>query len=319
MNSLVLFRNIGALEIVARLLAGCAAHFTPTQNTEVEQIDGGAMQFGQWVAGCSNLGTCTALAILDNKPDEDEPTIVRVTFAKQFKCSVIITIQLDASSITRLSDNAACDLKRNLLAESETGTAALTENSINYEVPREGFSKLNAAIEHWQGIQPQGVSNVFVVTPFAAQPINEFTPPRWISEAAENCPNGKLSGALRAWRGVNGSLLWQARCDGEGLNTLSDWYYSSNSSAVATRVIFPSSKGSATPHNSELDSENGLLTMTHYFGGQYSYSYEDCGIYRTYGWSTDGLKLINERFMPKCGTGIDRDDWIVTFQAVVLN
>lgn len=317
MNKLLLARKMGVFELIARLLTGCAAGHAPARPSDVQRVDGQTAQFGQWAVGCSNLGSCTALAAVRSETDGNVRVYIRIIFLNQSQNPHSIIIHSNGAPIARFGSIEATKLTQDLIG-SVDAAVLLPVFEANYRVPTTGFGEAIDAIKSWQLLPPKSPSDTPVITPFPGQIIDETPLPNWIAGTAENCPDGQIGDETKLWRGVGGSLLWRIACANEGLNVPSVWYYANGPIAQPTPIQFLDGNRPITPFNSDFEAENGLLTMTHYFGGQYSYSFEDCGIYRAYGWTTEGLKLVETRSMPFCGTGIDPDNWITTFHATLL-
>lgn len=283
------------------------------------RLDGVTLRFGSWALGCSNLRVCTAIAPVREAGNGDQAAHVRLTFTA-------IKAQPHAAAIVReeepaedLSAEAAQSLVRDLLNPLTHSATYASPRGDRFAVPRDGFAALTQALSLWRAAPPQQLRSLETVTPLPARPLRDAQVPPVVAKAGRLCPKNHSAAPPQAWQGAGGTQLWQVHCANEGTNSISLWFYSSAPGATTEPIRFEDRDGPAEALNSQLDAETGTLHMVHYFGGQYIYRHEDCGIYRSYGWTEKGLKLIEKRFMPFCGTGIAAEDWIITYQAALLN
>lgn len=299
------------------LLAACSAVQAKSRRPD-HRLDGVALRFGSWVVGCSNLRVCAAIAPVREFENGDQPAHVRLTFTADKAQPHAAAIVREDGPVEELSAEAAHRLARDLLDPQFDPATLVSTGGSRFAVPRDGFAGLTQALALWRAAPPQQMRPFDTVTPLPARPLRDAEVPPVVSRAGKLCPDNHSGVAPLAWQGAGGARLWQVHCANEGLNSVSFWFYSSTPGAAIEAIRFEDRDGPAQAFNSQFDAESGTLHMVHYFGGQYIYRHEDCGVYRSYGWTVKGLKLIEKRFMPVCGTRIDSEDWIVIYQATML-
>lgn len=298
------------------ILVGLAAGAKPPD--DAQRLQGSALRYGSWALGCSNLRICTAIVPVVEIENGDAPAHVRLTFTANKAQPHAAAIVRDGKPADELSDEDAQRLVRDLL-DPQTGQAMFaSRRGGRLAVPRDGFAALTQALASWRAAPPQPSRLIDPVTPLAARPIGDGQVPPVVTRAAMLCPENHSGVGPQGWLGAGGTRLWQVSCANEGTNSVSFWFYSNAPGNAPRPIKFKDRDGHAEPFNSQFDAASGTLEMVHYFGGQQIYRHEDCGIYRSYGWTVKGLRLIEKRYMPFCGTRIGSDDWIVTFQAPVL-
>jgi hypothetical protein len=312
MNRSLLAYRFGLLGIWLSLAAGAK----PLD--DAPQLQGDVLRFGSWVVGCSNLRVCTAIAPVSEAENGDQAAHVRLTFTADKPQPHAAAIVREVGPVEDLSAEVAQSLMRDLLDPLTHPATYASPRGGRFAVPRDGFAGLTQALDLWRAAPPQHLRSLETVTPLPARPLRDAQVPLVVAKAGKLCPNNHSAAAPQAWQGAGGTRLWQVHCANEGTNSISFWFYSSAPGAPIEAFHFEDRDGPAQAYNSQLDAESGTLHMVHYFGGQQIYRHEDCGIYRSYGWTVKGLKLIEKRFMPVCGTRLDPEDWIVTYQAAML-
>jgi hypothetical protein len=296
--------------------AGLAAGAKPLD--DAQRLQGSVLRYGNWALGCSNFRVCNAIVPVTEFENGDAPAHVRLTFtADKAQPHAASLLRADGPA-EELSAEAAQSLARDLL-DPQTGPATFVSRHGNrFVVPRDGFAALTQALAFWRRAPLPQLRAFDPVTPLPARLLLNASMPPVVAKAGKLCPENHSGLPPRAWLGAGGARLWQVHCANEGTNSISFWFYSSAPGAAITPIRFADRDGPAQAYNSQLDAETGTLHMVHYFGGQQIYRHEDCGIARSYGWTVKGLKLIETRYMPFCGTKLDPEDWIVTYQATML-
>lgn len=310
-------RKLWPLAVFFRLLAGCATTETPPSDppsAEMVQIDGDVEEFGQWYLGCSNLGNCTAIARVREYDAGLEAVHIRFSFDSDIKKRPAITIVREGELIQNLDAVAAQSLTDSLRTGDTDDVPFISKTGIRLDVPREGFLAAMVALSAWQDRPQKPKVAAELIIPIPATRIENVGDPSAFTHIAKRCPKGHMGESLQGWRGMGGSLLWRAGCGNEGLNLVSFWFLSGPQGAPPELVDFSDADGSVHPFNSWFQDSSGYLRMIHYFGGQ-----EDCGVYRVYAWDVGGMKLVEKRLMPICGTGIGPKGWITTYRATILN
>lgn len=276
------------------------------------------MRHGSWVVGCSNLRVCNAIAPVTDFENGDAPAHIRLTFTSDKAQPRAAALLREDGPAEELPTEAVQVLVRDLL-DPQTGPATFVSRHGNrFAVPRDGFAGLTQALALWRASPPQQLRSLETVTPLPARLLRDAQVPPVVVGASMLCPENHSGLPPQGWQGAGGARLWQVHCANEGINSISFWFHSSAPGAPIEPIHFEGRDGPAQAFNSQLDAESGTLHLVHYFGGQQIYRHEDCGIYRSYGWTVKGLKLIETRFMPVCGTRLDPEDWIVTYQATML-
>lgn len=302
------------------MLAGCAAQ--PGAATAPWRSDadlaGDVVLFGKWAVGCNNLRSCTAIAPLTESDRLNPPFYVQLTDSGHFTDSARIAIMREGELVAVLSASEQERLIADLRQVKGSEAVMFEVGGARYAVPRSGFGEVLAAIGEWCMRPHSAVSSTAVFTPLPAARIEGIAPPAAIRLAAKRCPKGHMGSSFQAWRGLGGHMLWRAGCGNEGLNSVSFWYVAGPQGAPPTPVPFERLDPLAKLYNSWFEESTGYLRTVHYFGRWDSYN-EDCGIYRVYAWGMAGMKLVEQRFMPQCGTGIGPSGWISTYRATVLN
>jgi hypothetical protein len=311
-------RKLWPLALLTRLLAGCTTTSTEPERTLSEDIQGKAVQFGQWAVGCSNLRICVAVApVRDYSSDEDQ-AYIEIGIADGVAAAQNMAIARNGSSIRTLSLSEGESLLQDLAKGDGPDAVLMGDETTRFDVPRHGFADVMAALKEWRSRPPSAAASTEVVTPLPATRLENAIPPPKVVSAAERCPKGHMGTSFQAWRGIGGQTLWRAGCGDEGLNSPSFWYVAGPQGAPATEVEFEGRDGPVTLYNSWYQESTGYLRSVHYFGHWESYA-EDCGIYRAYAWGAEGMKLVEQRYMPQCGTGISPSGWIITYRATILN
>lgn len=304
--------------LIFLMSAGCAVAATPPPASHAARIQGSVERFGQWYVGCNNLGSCSAITPLGDASVLEETPILLMIFTPRIADAQTVAIMRGNAMINGLSPLAAHQLTEALL-DSNAGHAAYEpDKSVGYQVPRGGFAEVMQALAKWRAMPPQLLPSTETVTPLPAPRIDSPVVHPALRNIAKRCPEGHMGASIQAWRGLDGSTLWRVGCGNEGLNSVSFWFVSGPQGDPPAPIRFEDSGRPAQPFNSWFDEATGYLRMTHFFGRWDSYA-EDCGIYRAYGWGVGGMKLVERRFMPVCGTGIGPEGWITTFRATVFN
>lgn len=307
-------RRLPALFVVA-VLAGCTTVQAGSPNA-VDRLDGNAVSFGKWTIGCGNLRSCTAIAPLVGHGGESGPHFVQMTASGNFSDAQGFAIN-SSEQVVVLTPQAGAALVRALLANDGLEAMPVAGSGGDHYVPRDGFAEALKALETWRIALPATARATETVTPLPAvpldSPIPQFKPPG----GGRACPAASMGQSLQAWRGFGGQVLWRAGCGNEGLNSTSYWYFAGPQGAPPTEIQFEDRQGPVTLYNSWFSADRGYLYSVHYFG-HFEGLTEDCGIYRSYAWDFQGMKLAEQREMPQCGIGIGPEDWIVTYRATVL-
>ncbi|RDV07270.1 hypothetical protein DXH95_07870 [Sphingorhabdus pulchriflava] len=301
--------------LLAALLAGCTVLDGPA--VDALTLDDDVLIYGQWTVGCSNLRRCTAIVPLSEPSRIDAPYYLQMRYSGMFSDSDGFSVMRDGKVVATLSSEASDWLLQDLRKSDGSDSIRIVENDLRFDVPRSGFAQVIAALEAWRLRSPQTSSNPDIVTPLPAMQLDNPTPPLKVVGAAKRCPKGHMGQSLQAWRGIGGQTLWKAGCGNEGLNSASFWYLAGPQGAPAMEIQFEDRDGPVTLYNSWFEASNGYLHSTYYFGHFESYT-EDCGIYRAYVWAVEGMKLVEQREMPKCGTGIGPEGWITTYRAAII-
>lgn len=281
-------------------------------------IDGQVEQFGHWALGCSNLRVCTAVARLWGNDAADQPVHIEITFTADKAEPHTVSIERDGTEIERLSPSAAQQVFKDLLEGEGVDAIYIDRKGMRFDVPRKGFKQVSRTLAEWRSRPPQQLLSTEVITPLPAVRINKPVVPPSFRGIAKRCPKGHMGSAIQAWRLVGGATLWRADCGNEGLNSVNFWAISGLQGAPSELIQFADQDGVAQPFNSWFDARTGYLRMTHYYGHWQSFA-DDCGVYRAYALSRGGMKLVEKRSMPICGTGIGPHGWVTTYHATVLN
>jgi hypothetical protein len=309
-------RKLWPLALFFRMLAGFATPEEPLANTR--SIEGDALSFGNWAVGCDNLRVCTAIAFIQDGDAPEGAIYVQMTFTDKIADAQTIAIMRDGKMLDGLSPLVAHRLTEELLDGSEADAVYRSENSARFGIPRTGFKQVVEVLGKWRAMPPRQLMPTDPITSLPAVPIDNPVVHPNLSTIAERCPEGHLGTSMQAWELLSGNTLWRAGCGDEGLNTVSFWFVSGPQGAPPVEIKFEDSDNRVEPFNSWFDAATGYLRTTHYFGRWDSYQ-EDCGIYRAYAFGPGGMKLVEKRFMPNCGTGIGPEGWITTFRATTFN
>jgi len=305
--------NRRLLPLALGLIAACAGAEKPLQ-LEAASIDGTAQRAGQWVVGCSNQRTCTALASLG------EGAHIAAVFTADIADPQSVAIVREGAEVEVFSPLGVHRLTQALLQPDQADKVSFSEAGPLYEVPQAGFAKAMELMAKWRRNLPApDRSRIDTVIPLPAPLIHNIATHPLLADVVKLCPEGHMGESQQAWRGFAGRVLWRAGCGDEGLNPVSFWFIAGPQGAPPEPVVFEDGQSAATAYNSWFDEKTGYLRMTHYFGGHVIYRHEDCGIYRVYGWGVGGMELVERRFMPICGTGIGPESWITTYRATVFN
>jgi hypothetical protein len=304
------------LALLTSLLAGCATVQAASPH-QAERLDGKVRIFGKWAAGCSNLRTCTAIVPLHAHDGVRDPFYLQMTFSGNFSDAEGFAIMRGGERVAALSPQVGAALAKALLADSGGETVPVTGQGVSYNVPREGFVAVMAALESWRAAPPSATATTVVVTPLPAERLDNPVPQFKPQGGGKRCPVASMGQSLQAWRGFGGRGLWRVGCGDEGLNSTSYWYFAGPQGAPPTEIRFEDRDGPVTLYNSWFDADSGYLRSVHYFGHFQSFT-DDCGIYRSYAWDFQGFKLVEQRQMPQCETGIGPEGWIITYRATVL-
>lgn len=310
-------RKMWPLAVLFRLLAGCAVFDGAA--VDALNVEKDVLLYGQWAVGCNNLKTCTAIAPLDASDEGDDTPYVQMTWAGGKADGYAFSIRRRDEQIAILSPEAGNKLQQELQQSEGPDFVHVLESGRHFDIPRSGYTNVIATLQAWRTRSPSTTAKFDVVTPLPAVRLEKLIPPSKILLAAKRCPDGHMGQSTQAWRGIGGQTLWRAGCGNEGLNAISFWFVAGPQGAPATEVVFQDHDGQpVTLYNSWFDEKSGYLRSEHYFGHWQSFT-EDCGIYHNYSWGVEGMKLVEERLMPQCGTGIGPEGWIVTYRATVLN
>lgn len=302
------------LLLLAVVLANYMSSNSPEPDNEAAHIQGNVVRYGQWVLGCSNQRVCVAAAALRKKHASDSPAHMRIVFQVDIADPQSIAIARNGEQIEALSPRAVHLLTKELRKPFLSDAIYQSDEAKRYAVPRDGFAGVMKVLTKWRAMTPQQLPPSDIVTPFPAELIDDPGVPPMLANVAKRCPKGHMGQSLQAWRGAGGAMLWRAGCGNEGLNSISFWFTTQPKGGSPESVMFVDGDDVVTPYNSWFQDSSGYLRMTHYFG-----EYEDCGVYRAYFWGPRGMKPVETRVMPFCGTGIGPKDWIETYKTVVLN
>lgn len=281
-------------------------------------IDGQVEQFGQWAIGCSNLRVCMAVARLREYDAGEQPVHIEITFTADKPEPHAVSIERDGAEIERLSLSAAQQLFKDLLKGEGADAVYMSRKGMRFDVPRQGFDQVSRMLADWRTRPPQQRFPTEVITPLPAARIKKPVVPPSLRGMSKRCPKAHMGSAIQAWCMIYGRTLWHADCGNEGLNSVNFWAISGPQGAPAELIEFADGDGMAQPFHSWFDPRTGYLRMTHYYGHWQSFS-EDCGVYRAYTLGKGGMKLVEKRSMPICGTGIGPHGWVTTYHATVLN
>lgn len=296
------------------ILTACATSNVPQPEGDAARIQGDVIRYGQWALGCSNQRVCTAAAPLRGDVPGDTPSHIRIIFQIDASDPQSITIARDGEEIDVLSPLAVHLLTQDLQKRAPSDAIYTSDTSVRYAVPRGGFIMVMKVLAQWRGLPAQQLASTDVITPLPAPRVEYPDTPAMFINVAKRCPKGHMGQSLQAWRSSGGALLWRAGCGNEGLNSISFWFVSGPDDSRPDPITFYDGDTVVTPYNSWFQDSSGYLRSTHYWGG-----YEDCGVYRAYAWGIYGMKLVEKRSMPVCGTGVGPKDWIATYSAVILN
>jgi hypothetical protein len=309
-------RGIWGAALLVRLLASCTT--TDGCGKCVQPLDGDVVTYGKWSVGCSNLGSCSAIAPTSAGDGGAQPTHIRMN-ATRAAATPQIEFVREGDVLERLPADTTERLVADLVAEGRPDTITLSIAGSAHAVPRDGFASVLGAIAAWRAMPSQGVVATDPVTALPAVPVTGIMPPLRVAAAPRRCPVAAMGQSLEAWRGIGGQTLWKVGCGDEGLNAASFWYVAGPQGAPATEVVFEDSDGPLTLLNASFDPASGYLRSTHYFGGHLTLGPKDCGVYRVYAWAAEGMKLIEKRVLPTCGMDIWPEDWILVFRAPLLD
>jgi hypothetical protein len=310
-------RKFWPLALLTRLLAGCVA----TQAAQAEPdpfASGEVFLYGKWAVGCSNLRNCTAIVPLSEARILEPPYYLEFRYSGNFADNDGFSIMREGETVAQLTPEITDKMTQDLRNDDGPELFHLIEGDRHFDVPQDGFADMMNALEEWRKRPPPAANSTDAVTPLPAALLQNPIPPLKIVGAAKRCPKNHMGQSLQAWRGIGGQTLWKAGCGNEGVNSVSFWYVAGPQGAPATEVEFQDRDGPATLYNSWFQAETGYLRSTHYFGRWDSYQ-EDCGIYRAYAWAAEGMKLVEQRHMPQCGTGIGPEGWPIVYRATILN
>ncbi len=305
------------------LLAGCATaneQTTPPiiEKSLAEQLQGNAVSFGDWVIGCGNLGTCTAIVAVREYSAGLEQASLRIILPRDAADAPRVAIVRSGEVIEDVSPEAAIRLIFALHDGGDADAVHVSAKSVRYDVSGKGFAAAMSALAQWRALPAQQVNSTEGITSFPALRIEKPVVHPDLTNFEARCPEGHMGSSLQAWGLIGGATLWRAACGDEGLNPVSFWLISGPQGAPPEPVKFEDQAQTARAYNSWFDDSTGYLRMVHYFGHWESYS-EDCGIYRAYAFGIGGMKLVEKRYMPTCGTGIGPEDWVITYRAAVFN
>ena len=277
-------------------------------------VQGDVVRFGQWALGCNNQRVCTAVAPLREENTTGAPSHVRVVFQVDIAEPQSIAIARNGEQIEGLSPLAVHLLTNELQKPVLSDAIYISDDAKRYAVSRGGFAKVMKVLAKWRTLPPLQLQPSETITPLPAQRIDDPGIPPMLINVAKRCPKGHMGRSLQAWREPGGAMLWRAGCGNEGLNSVSFWFTSVSENSRLESVTFNEGETAVRPYNSWFQDSSGYLRMTHYIG-----PYEDCGVYRAYVWGTNGMKLVETRSMPVCGTGIGPKDWISTYTVILSN
>ncbi len=296
-------------------------HFLPSGSTqshpaEAPLLDGRVERFGSWVAGCTPAGGCNALVSMGNLATSLGAVHLVLHFSRAGLVPTRGTILRDTMDAQDLSPDQLESLFADLVGSDGAGSTVLLQE---LAVPHTGFAAMLAAVAQWQAgpVPPSGSASV--VSPLPASPLPVVADGAELERAFKQCPQGHPGDSLQAWRLLAGPSLYRIGCGTEGLNSPSIWYTAGLQGEPPLPLVLIDGEAVAEPYNAWFESAAGYLRTTHYFGGQYINSYEDCGIHRVFAATPQGFVLALRREMPLCGTGLHHEDWITTYRAVVFD
>ncbi|TAG01935.1 MAG: hypothetical protein EAZ43_10570 [Betaproteobacteria bacterium] len=316
MNSYRYLSLTFALIVAFALSRDIDATMTPSHNDA--NLQGDVRQFGRWAVGCSNLRSCTAIVPLNQPSVLDPPHYLHISFSGAPGEGDSVSVMRNGRTILVISKEAAHQLTQDLRKPVGPGVVDLTFGGQEFAVPSDGFARVMLALEVWSSKPSLNAMSPAPVTPLPASRLQKLVPPPKLISASRRCPDNRAGRLLEAWRGANGQVLWHATCDNEGLNLIGVWQLTNRRQVTAVDRYIDGRNATTTLYNSWFDADTGYLRTTHYFGRHDSYQ-EDCGVYQVYAWGIEGMKLVEQRSMPQCGTGISPEGWIVVYRAAVLN
>lgn len=303
--------------LIVALASPCSIGATTKPLRDDVNLRGEVRQFGRWAVGCSNLRRCAAIVPLGEPSVLDPPHYLHISFSGASGEGEDTSLMLEGRTIRAFSTETAQQLTQDLLKPVGPEAVDLTVGDQQFAVPRDGFAQVMLALEAWSRRPSVATMSPATVTPLPASRLQRLVPPPKLIGASKRCPENRTGRLSEAWRGANGQVLWHATCDNEGLNLIGVWHLTNRQRAAAD-LRFDGRKSPIMLYNSWFEADTGYLRSTHYFGRHDSYQ-EDCGVYRAYAWGRDGVKLVEQRSMPQCGTGIGPEGWIVVYRAAILN
>jgi hypothetical protein len=344
MNSTRWPRKLWPLALFFRLLAGCATSSIEPVPPSPENIQGNAVQFGQWAVGCSNLQICIVIAPVRAYSSDEEQAYVEIGVSREVAAAQNMVIARNGGSIRSLSSAEAQGVLDDLAKGDGPDAAFMADDETRFDIPRQGFAEAMAAIEGWRAMPPQQLRSTDPAAPIPATRIDNPVVPSTVRGIAKRCPKGHMGSALQAWSLIGGVTLWRASCGNEGLNSVNFWFvsgpqgappelldfedptdpeeafskWSNDEKQDAGMLLFEPGPVRVEAYNSWFDERSGYLRMVHYFGHWQNFT-EDCGIYRAYAFGIGRMTLVEKRYMPACGTGIGPEGWPIIYRATTLN
>lgn len=304
-----------AFFMAAMAFVGPVAH-AKTLHPAVRLLRGQVQVFGDWIVGCDNAQVCTAVVPLEAGPQLGETAYVRMIFTAAIADPQSVTFVASTGEEESLSPLAAHRLMEQLTAGDAGQAIHHRDGGAGQPISRSGFRPMIRTLASWRKTARQREAAMPAVAPVPLPRWAVRAVPSAIARAEEHCPQGHIGASIQAWGVAGGPILWRAGCGDEGLNPVSAWYLQRSPDGVPQRAVFDDLGLSVAAYNSWYEESSGLLYMTHYFGGQFSTGFEDCGVYRAYAWTGDRLVLVEKRAMPVCGHGLMTEDWITTYRSL---
>jgi hypothetical protein len=280
---------------------------------DASALQGNVDRYDDWFIGCNNLGLCTAITATNHRTT---PPIYSAQLVIEFNGDTDSEATAGLYPASKpgiaLSPTITRQFMRVLTRDAD-GIGLLSDNDRQlYEFRAAGFGAALEAIRNWR--RAYGKAK-FDPKPILTSPVvrlENVSNTTTMARIKKRCPAGQIGApSLQAWQHEDGTILWRAGCDDEGINPISFWFSSPNLRAPKTRIRFGDAEGDSFPaYNSWLDAATGLVRITHFFG-----HFEDCGVRRLYGWQNGAMELFEERIMPICGTDLQPENWVNVYSA----
>lgn len=269
---------------------------------------GHVQQFGDWLAGCNNLGNCTLLGLPAHSSARDiarPDWALRFTFAaNDGDAPVAQWIPLSGGAPSMLpSDETA-----RLLGLLGSGQAA-EDPDRKARIAAGDFPRALKALRQRQAQITARHDAPRPLTRKAALPemVSGIDP----LLTHNRCSPGALRD-LRRFRLAGGGQLWSYKCGPEGGDQRSYWAMSVDAASGPVPLGLPNPGAPITRAGEEgladatFDFDFGFLRAFDHPGG-----HEDCGTLRVWAFTDHGWQLVHRSEMPLC-RGLDHRHWIRT-------